>query len=300
MNKYPDQWQQLYTAWERKRVAQGLLFVGPLHCDLAGFTLQFAKLLICSSSTKHPCETCADCRMLERLEHPDLEWIKPEKPTSAIKIDQIRQLQSTVYLTPQRARYRLIIIEAADKMNTASANALLKILEEPAEHTVFVLLAQQLSTIVPTVLSRCQLVRFAGTDKSYPDNLLNFGDYYAKDSQRALMIKESESILNELIAVLEHEQHPCVLASKWAKFDMTTFLWFLYLVLAQLQHMHFTGSKPEGMAAVQLQKLSSKMQPLLVFALLDQVNCLLKKLNHNIAINQALVLENLLFALISN
>ena len=300
MNKYPAQWQQLYTAWERKRIAQGLLFVGPLHCDLATFTLQLAKLLICTSKTQHPCETCNDCRMVGRQEHPDVEWIKPEKTAGAIKIDQIRELQNTAYLTPQRAHCRLIVIEAADKMNTAAANALLKILEEPAAHTVFVLLAQQLSTILPTILSRCQLLRFAGTDKGYPDNLLSFGEYYAADSQRALIINEAESILDELIAVLELQQHPCVLATKWAKFDMITFLWFFYLVLAQLQNMYYTGAKPKGIAAVQLQKLSSKLQPFLIFAQLDVVNGVLKKLNHNIPINQTLVLENLLFALIPN
>ena len=105
--------------------------------------------------------------MIERMEHPDVEWIKPEKNGGAIKIDQIRELQNTAYLTPQRARYRLIVIEAADRMNTASANALLKILEEPAQHTVFILIAQQLSTVLPTILSRCQIISFSSSDDSY-------------------------------------------------------------------------------------------------------------------------------------
>lgn len=297
MNLYQEQWQYIHTAWEQGRVPQGLLFVGPTHCNIPAFTKQVARLLLCSNTSNQPCGTCNDCLMLEQDQHPDLEWIKPEKTAGSIKIDQIREMQNNAYLTPQRSKFRIIVIEAACRMNTAAANALLKILEEPAQHTLFILIAQQLNTVMPTILSRCQLLRFSISDKAYQDNILTLGEHYAKESEQAQILQESESILDDLIALIQGQKHPSALASLWTKFEITTFLWFMYLVFAQMQHMQFSGVKPSGVAALQLQKLSTLLPPVLIFSQLDVINGLLRKLGHNIHINHVLALEDMLFAL---
>jgi DNA polymerase-3 subunit delta' len=297
MIDHPKQWTQIQSALVNQRIAQSMLFVGPLHCSLVDFVTKVMQLLVCKQSSNSPCYECIDCRMTQRIEHPDLEWIKPEKSGGAIKVDQIRELQNTAYLTPQRAGNKLIVIEAADRMNTASANALLKILEEPAKHTIFILIAQQLGTVLPTIISRCQIITFSSSAESYNKNLLMLGDYYPVDSERALIVGQAELILDGVIALLEGKEHPCTIAAHWGKFELGNILWFLYLVYSQLQNMYIDRSVSVGPATHQLAKLLTLLNPLLIFKQIDKINTLLRKLSHNIHVANILVLEDLLLSL---
>lgn len=300
MNTHQEQWRKIQTAWARGRIPQAILFVGPLHCGLAEFTVQVMQLFFCKMKQNEPCLTCVDCQMIKNFEHPDIEWIKPEKTGGVIKIDQIRGLQNSAFLTPQRSDYKLIIIEAAESMNIAASNALLKILEEPSKHTVFILLAQQLSNILPTVLSRCQMTRFSTSDELSCNNLLALGKYYTPESDRSVILKQSESILEGLIAIIELREHPCILATQWSQYELSAFLWFLYLIYSQLQYMHLFRVIYSGSEIKQLTRLSILLKPVQIFTQIDKINHILKKLSHNMNINHTLVLEDLLFTLVNN
>lgn len=293
-----EQWKKIQTAATHQRIPQAMFFVGPLHCALADFAIQIMQLLHCKVNSSEPCLACLDCQMAQNTEHPDVLWVKPEKAGGAIKIDQVRELQNSAFLTPQRSHYRIIAIEAADRMNNASANALLKILEEPAEHTVFILIAQQLSTVLPTILSRCQIITFSSQDDSVENNLLTLGDKYPEESERSAIVRQSETILEGLIALIEQKEHPCTLAAQWTQFDLGTLLWFLYLAYSQLQYNHFATPAASGPAIKQLHRLSTLLNPMLIFSQIDKINTLLRKLSHNMNINHTLVLEDLLCSLV--
>ncbi len=297
MREHPTQWQQIQSALEQQRMPHAMLFVGPLHYALPEFTIKVMQLISCKGQINKPCYQCVECQMIQRLEHPDMQWIKPDKNGGAIKIDQIRELQNSAYLTPQRADHKLIVIEAADRMNTAAANALLKFLEEPARHTLFVLIAQQLSTVLPTILSRCQIISFSSSSDEYSNNCLMLGEQYPPESERAVIIQQSQSILDGLIAVLERREHPCVLASQWSQFELGTMLWFLYLVYSQLQQMFFSVSVTKGPAIHQLTHLKSLLNPIIIFKQIDIINTLLRKISHNMNVNHIMALEDLLFSL---
>lgn len=298
MNVYQAQWDHLSSAWKQGRNPQSMLFVGGLDRTLADFTLQLSKLILCKNKTNdayEPCQVCLDCQMADRREHPDVIWIRPEKIGGPIKIDQIRELQNYSYLTPQRANQRLIGIESADRMNTAAANALLKILEEPAPHTIFLLMAQQLSTVLPTILSRCQVFRFLPqTDFT---NLLSLSEQYPEGSEQAMIMSQSESILDELIAVIERRAHPCVIAAQWKQYELSTLLWFFYLVYSQIQIMQVNKSLVTGPVTAHLNKLASLLNSTVIFSQIDKINTLQRKLSHNMNVNHTLVLEDLLFDL---
>lgn len=297
MNNFPTQWEYLQTSWSQGRQSQAILFVGAFSCALLDFTTQFTQLIFCTNKETRPCYECIDCQMAARSEHPDLERIKPEKSGGAIKIDQIRALQNYAYLTPQRAGYRLIIIESADRMNTAAANALLKILEEPAKHTLFLLMAQQLSTVLPTVLSRCQIVRFSSSTDLSTMDFLTLAEQYPNDSEHTGVLNQAGSILEDLIAIIEKKVHPCLVSTQWTRFELNTLLWFLYLVYAQIQTIRIHPSGIKSTTADQLSKLASLLNPIIVFAQIDKINRLQRKLSHNENINHTLVLEDLLFHL---
>lgn len=134
---FQSQWKQIQSAWAHQRIPQSMLFVGSFDRPFLDFLKILTQLYLCKNEGSQPCFECIDCQMVANGEHPDVEWIKPEKIGGPIKIDQIRELQDYAYLTPQRTKYRLIVIESADRMNTSAANSLLKILEEPPQQTLF-------------------------------------------------------------------------------------------------------------------------------------------------------------------
>jgi DNA polymerase-3 subunit delta' len=108
--------------------------------------------------TVNPCGRCKSCRKIESDHHPDVIRIKPSGPF--IRIDQIRTLCQTLAMKPYEARTRVVIISDAQAMNPAAGNALLKMLEEPPVRTILILLATQTADLLPTIVSRCQHIRF--------------------------------------------------------------------------------------------------------------------------------------------
>ncbi|CAM2892617.1 DNA polymerase III, delta' subunit [Legionella steigerwaltii] len=295
--KYQRQWNQIQSAWSNNRISQSMLFIGAFDRDFVDFVKKLTQLIFCKQKGNEPCCTCVDCRMVVGGEHPDIEWVKPEKSGGAIKIDQIRELQNYAYLTPQRTKYRLIVIESADRMNTSAANSLLKILEEPPSQTIFLLLAQQISTLLPTVLSRCQIVRFASYNDLSRINHLQLAEHYPEESEQAMIVKQSEFILDGLIAVIEQKMHPSIVAAQWSQFELGTLLWFLYLVYAQVQVMQINMTGDIGPILPQLSCLMSLLNPIMIFSQIDKINTLQRKLSHNMNVNQTLALEDLLLAI---
>jgi len=123
----------------------------------------------------NPCGDCISCRKILSDNHPDIISVSPSGPI--IRIAQIRALCETLAMKPYEARRRFVIISDAETMNPEAGNAILKLLEEPPDRTIFFLLAAQKSDLLPTIASRCQHVYF------YP--------VPTKELQRLLVEKEN-------------------------------------------------------------------------------------------------------------
>ncbi len=104
------------------------------------------------------CPGCKSCNKIEKGNHPDIILVEPTGPY--IRIDQIRNLCNILAMKPYEARLRVVIIKDAQAMNPAAGNALLKVLEEPPDRTILILTAMQTSDLLPTIVSRCQHIRF--------------------------------------------------------------------------------------------------------------------------------------------
>ena len=120
--------------------------------------------------TTQPCGSCKSCRKIKSDLHPDIIRLKPSGPF--IKIDQIRTLCRTLAMKPYEAGMRVVIISDARAMNPAAGNALLKVLEEPPVRTILVLIAAHTSDLLPTIVSRCQHIRFNPTSKLKLESVL--------------------------------------------------------------------------------------------------------------------------------
>jgi DNA polymerase-3 subunit delta' len=121
-----------------------------------------AKALNClaPSAQDRPCDACIPCRHIARHIHPDVHWLSPGGSSDQVKIDAVRQVLGRIALRPFSGRYQAVLLDGAHRLTEEAANSLLKSLEEPPAHTRFVLTTSQLSRCLPTITSRCQLVRF--------------------------------------------------------------------------------------------------------------------------------------------
>ena len=120
--------------------------------------------------TGRPCGCCKSCRKIKSDNHPDIIRLKPSG--SFIKIDQIRALCQTLAMKPYEASMRVVIISDAQAMNPAAGNALLKALEEPPVGTILILVTAHASDLLPTIVSRCQPIRFNPISSQYLASVL--------------------------------------------------------------------------------------------------------------------------------
>jgi DNA polymerase-3 subunit delta' len=151
----------LQRAIQNEKVANSYLFWGNEGIGKKHVALQFAKALNCletKADGADACDHCTSCKKIDQGIHPDVSLIEPEGQN--IKVEQIRQLQRELAYRPYEAKRRVSILTAADRMAPHIPNTLLKTLEEPPLHTVIILLANNSRFILPTILSRCQSIRF--------------------------------------------------------------------------------------------------------------------------------------------
>jgi DNA polymerase-3 subunit delta' len=128
----------------------------------------FIEAVFCGKS--EGCGLCPSCRKIAAGQHPDLHLVEPDG--AFIKIDQIRELQRELSFRPFEAPIKACIIEAADRLNPAAGNALLKTLEEPPGNALLVLITANVGGVLPTVLSRCQRLHFSALPEATVTALL--------------------------------------------------------------------------------------------------------------------------------
>ena len=167
---YPTQWlghenirKMLQTAFEQNRMSHGYLFDGPESVGKASMAIWMAAKLFCEAPDK-PCGSCPGCVRLQTDNHPDIMILKPEE--GSIKNAQVEEFQAFLRTKPFAGSAKVGIIEDADTMTPSAQNRLLKTLEEPASGVVLFLIATNFNRMLPTILSRCQVLRFQSLDKA--------------------------------------------------------------------------------------------------------------------------------------
>ena len=142
------------------RIPHAYIFRGPDGVGKKLFARGLAAVLNCRDRRgTEACGACVSCRKFKSMNHPDFLVIRPEK--GVIKIDQIRNLSRELTYPPYESKVRVVVLEDVQTMRREAANSLLKTLEEPPENNVLILTAESSQEILPTLISRCQVVPFA-------------------------------------------------------------------------------------------------------------------------------------------
>lgn len=244
---YPWQhnlWKQLTTQHNQPHA---WLMYGQAGIGKLDFAKHFAQLLLCENPTPdhQPCEQCVSCHLFAQNSHPDLFELTPEKPEGdnaakklpQIKIDIIRQAIEFAQLSSHRGGKRIILLYPVENMNTNAANALLKILEEPPESVLFLLITHNKDLVLPTIRSRCRLLAMpTATQKqaldylqdkvNQPEELLAFHGHvplFEYQPEQAQLRENLLSILAQprLLAILDYandyetQKLPLALILEW-------------------------------------------------------------------------------------
>jgi DNA polymerase III subunit delta' len=165
----------LQRAFALDRVAHAYVFVGPSGVGRRLTAVAFAQAALCAA---RGCGTCAGCRRVAGGQHPDCQIIAPTSPRDnpkgapMIRIEQVRDLERTAALAPLEGGRKVFVLDDAERMTLPTAQALLKTLEEPPPRTHLVLIVANPRALPPTVLSRCQHVRFRPLDVADTARLL--------------------------------------------------------------------------------------------------------------------------------
>ena len=159
------------------RLPGALLFVGEEGIGKRLFALEIARALNCrNKKDDEACEVCGSCKRILRLNYPTSSeqdaWIPiiwtdhrdvgmVVSPKRVLRVDQMRQIEAEANFRPVEGQARVFLIDDADRLNDNSANALLKILEEPPSTSHLILITSRPAMLLPTILSRCQVIRFS-------------------------------------------------------------------------------------------------------------------------------------------
>ncbi len=151
---------QLKNAVSNDRVSHAYIFNGEDGSGKSMVAKAFAEALLCEKGTSEGCGECHFCKQTASNNNPDLIWVTHEKPAS-IGVDDVReQLVEDVQIKPYNGKYKVYIIDEAEKMTVQAQNAILKTIEEPPAYSVIIFLTNNDEIFLPTIISRCIIFNF--------------------------------------------------------------------------------------------------------------------------------------------
>ncbi|MCY9807165.1 DNA polymerase III subunit delta' [Lentilactobacillus senioris] len=241
--------QQFMNLVANNQLSHAYLFTGEAGAGQLEVAELVAMRLFCKNVQNNlPCGECSECLRILNQEHPDVVMAKPEG--LSIKVDQIRFIKSEFSKSAVEGQQKVFIIEAADKMTIGAANSLLKFIEEPAGTVVTFLISPEKQLILPTIVSRTQVVEF----KAVANNLLTakLTQLGVAPSQQSLLL----SLTNDLNQIKE-----------WIQDD-----WFTKIVNQVIKwDEYLISGNPQAFSQIQMKIMplvSNRDQQQLVFQLI--------------------------------
>ncbi len=170
----------LKAAFIHDRVSHAYIIEGETKSGKKMIARAFAQSLECEAGGEEACGECVSCKQMASGNHPDMKFVTHEKPAT-ISVDDIRtQINADIAVRPYAGRYKIYIVDEAEKMNEQAQNALLKTIEEPPAYGIIILLTSNLSGLLPTILSRCTVLTLKPVEDKKIISLLT-AEYHVPD-----------------------------------------------------------------------------------------------------------------------
>lgn len=236
-------WDKFANACARDHLPHAMLLSGANGVGKLVFAERMVKSLLCinpSGENRQACNNCQGCKTYESGANPDFMKIQLLEGKQQIGIDQIRRLSDFLVFSRSFDAYRVVLINPVEKMNQNAANSLLKSLEEPADNTVIILTATHLSNIIPTIISRSQLLSIPLPTKGQaldwikpqiPDAKiaeelleLSAGSPLLAIKIDAETLKSKDDFAKDILNILNENSSVTDIAKKWEKYEQSILL----------------------------------------------------------------------------
>jgi DNA polymerase-3 subunit delta' len=291
---FNSHYQHLVALHEDKHLPHALLLHGMSGIGKARFAKAFAQYLLCHTPLAgKPCGHCKGCELNSAATHPDLYMLEPEEAGKQLKVDQVRGLSEFIYSTAQQGGYRVVVINPADAMNVAAANALLKMLEEPGANTLLFLVTSKMGQVLPTIKSRCQhidcptpaepeaiawLRNAIEIETDAAQNVLSINRGAPEEALRYLqegMSEQRAQVIRGLADILKQRRTALEVAQSWQKLNLESVLGWLYSLLLDIARAAACDD-PEMIrqkdAQNMLAAVAKKIDPVRIFKLAEKVH----------------------------
>ena len=205
--------ENLRNAIEKDHISHCYLFEGEESLGKKMVALTFAKTLLCKEQGFEPCNRCNSCLKFDNWNHPDMKLIEPEK--NLIRKKVIDNLIKKINIGPLESKRKIIIIDDSHQMRVEGQNALLKTLEEPPSYINIILITSNSNNLIPTILSRSQIIKFYPVENEKIVELLNteynktieeasFIAHFTKGSiGKSIMLSQSDEFFNKRDEIIE-------------------------------------------------------------------------------------------------
>ena len=182
----------LQTGIRHGRNRHAYLITGSNNIGKNQLAHAFAMALNCTHEDveQRPCGDCRSCKLIYSGNHPDMLYSERDERTGRLKIDTLRDIMRLLALKPYDSRYRIALFEGFDYAAPRAQDALLKTLEEPSPHAVLMLLAESTENIMPTIVSRCQIVPLRPVPQAEVSDFLQM---HGADEDRATLLARLSS-----------------------------------------------------------------------------------------------------------
>lgn len=303
-------WQLEYVRWWQKlvltnKLPQALLLSAPLGYGKFNLACKFAQLSFCKNlNEKIDCDYCTNCKLLVSANYPDLFLLEPQGKN--ITIEQVRSIADFVNQSGARSSRKVIIVKKSEALNINSANAMLKILEEPPQGTTFLFLAERPKLLPATILSRLQMLELAAPDTKIllpwleKQGIEDGAQKLLKNPNAPLLAlnktansnQEEQIIITSLQKILLKQESPLVVAAQIpASLDLKLILEFIQIQLNAFLRYRILNQLKDASLEKFYQALAEKFLLKSLVEFYDELNLAVKHLTRNP--NRQLLLENI-------
>jgi DNA polymerase-3 subunit delta' len=158
----------LQKSLDNNKLSHAYLLSGSAHLGKSLMAEKFIASILCTDYQRQnqaeikavPCQQCIFCTQLAKGIHPDVYFLKKEEEQKNISVEQVREMQKFLYLTSFLNSYKVALINNSEELSESAQNALLKVLEEPRSKTILILICRDYNLLLPTIISRCQVLKF--------------------------------------------------------------------------------------------------------------------------------------------
>jgi len=309
-----DQWRRIMDRLHAGRMPHALLLTGPQGLGKGAFARLLSQSILCETPGADgiACGRCRRCDLYLAGTHADVRFITLAEDSNQITIDQIRELIAFMGLTSQQGGYKIVVIDPADHMNNAAANALLKSLEEPPPASLLILIASRPVRLPATIRSRCQQLPFQLPPEEQAMDWLRGQDGFTSDESLSLKLAQGaplaalangaqggdrQALFSDLAAIIEGRRDPVGIAAAWLKLDIKLSLYWVYTLLVDMIRLKAVSTPPMFMNSdfkADLARMAQKMDIKALYQRLDQLLETWRQLET--PVNKQLLLEDLLLA----